>query len=284
LGGRIGVHSTLGVGSNFWLVVPLVYRDRTQHVVNPFAPDRFPVLVIEDSDEDILLYERALGSTRFQVVPARSVEAATLALDVVRPAAIILDIRMHGQQSWDVLAKLKRDEATKRIPLIVASTIDDRRKGHALGADAYGVKPITRQWLLTTLEGLVPLRDTLRVLAIDDEEASRYIIREMLNDRRFEIVEAASGQEALKKVAEVTPDVILLDLRLTDMTGIDVYQRLVESSGHARVPIVMVTSQRLSAEELERIGNTAILSKAALTRDTLQAAIHSVVAEARVAP
>jgi CheY-like chemotaxis protein len=111
--------------------------------------------------------------------------------------------------------------------------------------------------------------------------ASRYIIREMLNDSRFEVVEAASGREGLDKASEVSPDVILLDLRLTDMTGIDVYQRLVESSGRSRVPIVMVTSQRLSAEELERIGNTAILSKAALTRDTLQAAIHSVVSEGR---
>jgi signal transduction histidine kinase/CheY-like chemotaxis protein len=283
LGGRISVESTLGVGSTFSVVVPLVYRQRVAYAVGPLAPDRFPVLVIEDTDEDMLLYERALASTRFQVVPARSVESAVAALDVVRPAAIVLDIRMHGQQTWDLLAKFKRDEATTRVPVIVASTIDDVRKGHALGADAYGVKPIAPQWLVSTLEALVPLGDVVRVLAVDDEEAARYIIREMLNDRRFEVVEAASGREALDKVDEVAPDVILLDVRLTDMNGIDVYQRLVESSGRARVPIVMVTSQRLSTEERERIGTTAILSKAALTRDTLQAAIHSVVS-ARVVP
>lgn len=284
LGGRISVQSTLGVGSTFSVVVPLMYRDRALHAVGPIAADRFPVLVIEDTDEDMLLYERALASTRFQVVPARSVEAALTAMEVVRPAAIVLDIRMHGQQTWDVLAKLKRDEKTARIPVIVASTVDDRRKGLALGADAYAVKPITRQWLLGTLETLVPLGQALRVLTVDDEEASRYIIREMLSDTRFQVMEAASGREALDKVNEVAPDVILLDVRLTDMTGIDVYQRLIETSGKARLPIVMVTSKRLSAEELERIGNTAILSKAALTRDTLQAAIHSVVSEARVLP
>ncbi|HEY6362343.1 MAG TPA: response regulator, partial [Vicinamibacterales bacterium] len=283
LGGRIGVQSTLGVGSTFSVVVPLAYRQRAQHVVGHIAPDRSQVLVIEDTDEDILLYERALASTRFQVVPARSVEAAMAVFDVIRPAAIVLDIRMQGQQTWDVLAKLKRDEATARIPVIVASTVDDRRKGLALGADAYLVKPIARQWLISTLETLVPLGHTVRVLTVDDEEASRYIVREMLNDTRFEVVEAASGREALDKVNEVAPDVILLDLRLTDMSGIEVYQRLVERSGRARVPIVMVTSQRLSADELERIGNTAILSKAALTRDTLQSAIHSVVSETRAA-
>jgi CheY-like chemotaxis protein len=105
----------------------------------------------------------------------------------------------------------------------------------------------------------------------------------MLSDTRFEVVEAASGREALDKVSELVPDVILLDLRLTDMSGIDVYQRLVESSGSMRLPIVMVTSQRLTAEELERIGSTAVLPKAALTRDNLQAAIHSVVSGGRVA-
>jgi signal transduction histidine kinase/CheY-like chemotaxis protein len=284
LGGRISVESTLGAGSTFSVVVPLAYRERAHLAVGPLAPDRSPVLVIEDTDEDMLLYERALASTRFQVVPARSVEAAVAVLEAIRPAAVILDIRMHGQQTWDLLAKLKRGDTTARVPVIVASTVDDRRKGLALGADAYVVKPVARQWLVNTLEALVPLGQILRVLTVDDEEASRYIIREMLNDTRFEVVEAASGREALDKVGEVAPDVILLDVRLTDMTGIDVYQRLVERSDTARLPIVMVTSQRLSAKDLERIGNTAILSKAALTRDSLHAAIHSVVAEARVAP
>ena len=121
-----------------------------------------------------MLYERALANTRFQVVRARSVDAARTTIDSIQPAAIVLDIRLQGEEAWDLLARLKRDERTASIPLIVVSTIDDRQKGFALGADAYAVKPIGNDWLLTTLESLVPARPAVRVLTIDDEEAYRY--------------------------------------------------------------------------------------------------------------
>jgi signal transduction histidine kinase/CheY-like chemotaxis protein len=273
LGGRITVHSELGVGSTFSVVVPLVYRDGSVPSVGPLQPGRVGVLVLEDSDEDVLLYERALATTKFQIIPARSVAAAEAVLDSLRPAAIVFDIRVHGRDIWDFLAKLKREERTRSIPLIVASTLDDRQKGYALGADAYGVKPIGRQWLIDQLEALAPVSSALRVLAVDDEEATRFIIREMIGTR-FELIEATSGHEALEKVREVRPDVILLDVRLMDMTGFDVYDQLRSEPSHANIPVVMVTSQPVSGADRTRLGSTAVLSKALLTRDALLAAIY----------
>jgi CheY-like chemotaxis protein len=273
LGGRITVHSELGVGSTFSVVVPLVYRDGSVPSAGPLQPGRLGVLVLEDSDEDVLLYERALATTKFQIIPARSVAAAEAVLDSLRPAAIVLDIRVHGRDIWDFLAKLKREERTRSIPLIVASTLDDRQKGYALGADAYGIKPIGRQWLIDQLETLAPVSSALRVLAVDDEEATRFIIREMIGTR-FELIEATSGHEALEKVREVRPDVILLDVRLMDMTGFDVYDQLRSEPSHANIPVVMVTSQPVSGADRTRLGSTAVLSKALLTRDALLAAIY----------
>jgi signal transduction histidine kinase/DNA-binding response OmpR family regulator len=278
LGGTISVKSILGVGSTFSVAIPIVHRDAMQTPVTPIQPGRTGVLIVEDSDEDLLLYERALTSTRFQAIPARSVPAALAALDVVKPAAIVLDIHVHGNDIWDFLARLKREDATARIPIIVASTIDDKQKGFALGADAYGVKPLDRGWLLETLEGLCPSGTAVRVLSVDDEEAARFIIREMLNDRHFEIIEAGSGQEALLRLDESRPDVVLLDLRLTDMTGFDVYERLRRTSAGAKVPVVMVTSQRLTENDRRRIGDIAVIPKDKLTRDALVSAIHAAVA------
>ena len=107
--------------------------------------------------------------------------------------------------------------------MIVVSTVDDRRKGCALGADAYGVKPVDATWLRRDARPLRgDARDAVRVLTVDDEEASRFIVRELLNDREHEMVEAASGVDGLAKAHETPPDVILLDLRLGDMTGFDV--------------------------------------------------------------
>jgi CheY-like chemotaxis protein len=230
----------------------------------------------------MLLYERAFAGTRFQLIPARSVTAAAAALAATPPSAIILDIRVHGEDIWDFLAKLKREERTRRIPLIVVSTTDDRQKGFALGADAYGLKPVDRAWLLNVLDGLVPSAGTVRVLAVDDEEAARYIIREMLHGTAFELVEAASGVEALRKLDEQRPDVVLLDLQLGDMTGLDVYQRLRDSASGVKLPVVMVTSHRLTKTDRRRLGETVVLSKETLTRERLVSAIQAVLPAAQL--
>ena len=278
LGGTVAVSSTLGVGSTFSVTIPMVFHGTRPSPLNPIQAGRAPVLVIEDSDEDLMLFERALAHTRFQMVPARSLAAATMALEVLRPAAIILDLRLQGQDAWELLTRLKRDERTSTIPVIIASSMDDRQKGLALGADAYGVKPIDRRWLLETLESLMPRSALVRVLSVDDEETYRFIIREMLNDAGYEVVEAGSGLDGLRLTHDLLPDVILLDLRLTDMTGIEMRERLRKQPKTANVPTILVTSQTLSAEERERWGITdPVLSKATLTRETLRAAIRQAV-------
>jgi signal transduction histidine kinase/DNA-binding response OmpR family regulator len=276
LGGTIAVQSTLGIGSTFTLTIPVMFRERREPA--PVALDgRLPVLVIEDSEEDMLLYQRALASSRFQMVPAGSIAAALARLQSIRPAAIVLDLRMHGQDAWDVVAKLKRESATRAIPLVIASTMDDRQKGFALGADAYGVKPIAREWLIDTLDALTASRPAVRVLTVDDEETFRFIIREMLSGPEFEVIAAPSGRDGLRLSKEVDPDVILLDLRLTDMTGVDVCERLRDDPATAAKPILLVTSQTLSRDEAERLGSAPVLAKAQLTRDALRSAIRSAV-------
>src|SRR4030095_5753680 len=145
--------------------------------------------------------------------------------------------------------------------------------------DAYGVKPIERDWLIETLESLVGQKPALRVLTVDDEETFRFIVREMLNGPEFDVVQAASGRDGLRLTKEVGPDVILLDLRLTDMNGVDVCERLRDDPTTARTPILLVTSQRLSNEEERRLGSRPpVLSKAQLTREALRSAIREAVA------
>ena len=100
----------------------------------------------------------------------------------------------------------------------------------------------------------------------------------LLGDSEHELVEAATGREGLRLAREIRPDVILLDLRLTDMNGIDVCYRLREEPSTADVPVVLVTSQRLTDDERDRFGSSrTVLSKSGLTRDVLRTTIQRVV-------
>lgn len=271
LEGGITVESTLGVGSTFTVTIPLVPADFGLTALAP-DPSRLPVLVVDDDEADLLVYERALSASRYQMVPARSAGAAIKSLEALRPAAIALDIRLHGSESWDLIARFKQQHATATVPLIVISSIDDRQKAMALGADAYHEKPFDASWLLDTLDALVRRPDALSVLVIDDQDTSRFIVREMLRGRDHDLAEASSGREGLKMAQRLQPAVILLDLHLGDLDGLDVRDALRSDPATATVPVIVVTSRTVTTVERERLGGTTrVLSKANLTRDSLLA-------------
>ena len=283
LGGSIHVESALGIGSTFTLSIPIVFRDVGLARVpsGELLPGQLPVLVVEDSDEDMLIYRRMLASTRFQPFHVTSAVDVMAAIERLRPAAIILDIRLHGEDAWSLLTDLERD-ATGSIPLIVASSVDDGRKALALGADAFGLKPIDPRWLLDTLESLVQRQAPLRVLSIDDEEASRFIFREILSSPAYLLAEAGSGEEGLALAREFRPDVVLLDLQLPGISGFDVAAALRREPATASVPVVVVTSLKTTMRDQERLGaGVRLIPKATLSRDLLRAAIYEVAGAAR---
>ena len=137
------------------LRIPLVYTAAQPFSDVVLAPEldqaRLPVLVIEDEIETRLLYEKYLRGTGFQPVPARNLREARTLLETIRPAAIILDILLRGEDSWGLLPELKTNPETRDIPVLVITNVDDRQKALSLGADAFAQKPVARRWLLDQL-------------------------------------------------------------------------------------------------------------------------------------
>lgn len=277
LGGAVAVRSQFGVGSTFTLRLPLIYRDPISTAPIIIESGRVGVLVVEDSDEEMLLYERALMGTRFQVVPTRSISTAMAALKVIRPAAIILDLRLQSEDSWELLARLKRDGQFDDIPVMVVSTVDESEKGYALGANACLVKPVDRDSVLTALESITCRPSALRVLSIDDEETFRFIIREMLGSE-FDVRFASSGAEGLRAVREQRPDVVLLDMDLGDLSGTEIVEQLQADPTTASLPVVVVSSRPVSDADRQRFIRRTVLPKSQLTRDGLLSVIRDAVA------
>jgi signal transduction histidine kinase/CheY-like chemotaxis protein len=274
LGGQIDVTSALGLGSTFTVTVPLMPADLGAATLVP-DPTRQAVLVVDDDDADLLMYERALAGTRFQAVPVRSAAAAFKTLDAIRPAAIVLDIRLHGEESWDLLTKLKQQRPTAEIPVLVVSSVDDPRKALALGANAYHHKPMDPAWLLTTLDEHVRRANARRVLVIDDQDTARFIIREMLRGGDYEIFESGGARDAVRQARRLRPSAVVLDLHLGDGDGLDVRDDLRRDESTTDLPVVVVTSRQVSVDERDRLGrDTPILSKANLTREHLRAELE----------
>ena len=109
------------------------------------------MLVVEDNSETLFIYEKFLKGSSFQVIPARTVREARQLVEQIPPAAIVLDVMLEGESTWDLLAELKQRQATQHIPVLMVTLVDNRHKATALGADAFCPKPVDRAWLLNSL-------------------------------------------------------------------------------------------------------------------------------------
>ncbi|HEY3785500.1 MAG TPA: ATP-binding protein [Steroidobacteraceae bacterium] len=267
LHGDVQVSSELGVGSVFSATLPVPFDEGALAVASaaPVEPGLVPVLIVDDEPEMRHVVEKYLRTTRYQPLSARSLRDARALMQRVRPQAIVLDIMLRGEDSWRWLSDLKGNPETAAIPVIVLTSIEDERKGLALGADAYCIKPVSAEKLISKLDSLT----APRVLVIDDDPASRYLMHKLLANNRTCIIEAEDGRSGLAAARRARPSMIFLDLKLPDLGGEDVLESLKADADLHQVPVAIVTSALLSSAERERLGQRAqaVLQKSELDAD-----------------
>src|SRR5579862_3360449 len=253
LGGDVYVKSRIGIGSTFFASVPIRFTGATEAV---YVPDvrgeldgsKLPVLVVEDNREALFIYEKYLKGTEFQVIHARDLKEARQALQGFRPVAIVLDVLLQGEHSWNLLQELKQSPSTRDIPVFVVTVVENRQKALALGATAFHSKPIDRAWLLDQLESTQNLTHE-RILIIDDDEVSRYLLKGALANSGYRLLEAHGGEEGLRIAHEGNPKAIILDLKMPDMSGFEVLERLKLDPATHNIPVIIHTSQQLEKSE-----------------------------------
>jgi signal transduction histidine kinase/CheY-like chemotaxis protein len=290
LGGEAGLESAPGAGTRAWLAVPALHPDVAQLTAMRergarISPDEAPVLVLEDDPQEMFIYERYLAGSGFRVIPARSVAEAREAVRHVTPAAIVLDVMLDGETSWQFLEELKRDPRTCDVPTLVVTVLDRERKARALGASEFFVKPVEQQWLLRKLQSLAAQRSerpVRTVLVIDDDDVSRYLVRRLLEESPYRVLEAADGPEGVQAAREHRPDVIILDFVLRSATAFDVLDQLKLDPDTRAIPVVVSTSRQLDVEERRRLASetSAVVSKDRLSREVALARIRDALTHA----
>ena len=149
-GGRMWLKSTVGVGSTFGFAIPAVTWPMEPVTVQPQGA--FPVVVLVDDDRASLdLMSAYLDDAAVQVIRATDGVSALELIRKVLPAVVVLDIKLPGLDGWQVLAELKAADDTAAIPVVIASVVDDRPQGTALGADVQLLKPVSRDDLIDAL-------------------------------------------------------------------------------------------------------------------------------------
>lgn len=274
LGGSVSVESTLGAGSTFSVIVPAVYRGAESASDVVAAPEidreRKTVLVVEDELDVRMLYEKYLRGSTFQPVSARTIREAQGVLQRIRPAAIILDILLEDGDAWELLVETKARQETRDVPILVITNAPGRSKAMSLGADAFCAKPVERRWLLRELAALTGSPTARKVLVIDDEEVSRYLVTQLFASSGTDVIEAVNGVEGLRFAREEQPDLIVLDLLMPDLNGFEVLEQLRADERTAHIPVVISTSRAMDENErnrLERPG-TRLLPKSTFSDGT----------------
>ena len=280
LGGEIHLRSTPNAGSTFTLYLPVKYVGPTaavhattatapaalhagphlapERTIEPIPDDRMDIqpgdailLIVEDDPHYArILIDLARDKGFKALLAMRGDDALNLAKQY-QPTAVSLDVFLPDMLGWNVLSQLKQNSLTRHIPVQIVTLDEDRQHGLARGAFSFVTKPTTRQGIADALSRIkefsAPRRK--RLLVVEDNKAEQMSIRELLGHDDIEIVNAGTGDEALATLRDRPCDCVVLDLRLPDMSGFEVLERMRADDALTDVPVVVFTGRELSAEE-----------------------------------
>jgi signal transduction histidine kinase/DNA-binding response OmpR family regulator/HAMP domain-containing protein len=258
MGGDVTVTSEPGKGSVFTVRLPASTDPQARSSAGSDGRRSSTadcVLVIDDDATARELIADHLKGEGFSVVTAvGGVEGLKLAKEL-RPTAITLDVLMPDLDGWSVLTALRQDPELAEIPVIMITIVDEHRRGIALGAAGYLTKPIDRERLRHVIGRFrAPARPT-RVLVVEDDAVQRERMLGWLEGPQWTVREAENGREALNRIQENKPDVILLDLMMPEMDGFAVVAALQKEAGWQDIPVIVITARDLDAKDRERLNS-----------------------------
>jgi signal transduction histidine kinase/DNA-binding response OmpR family regulator len=265
-GGTSSVSSEPGVGTCFTVWLPLrgVRPAKTPRLelADVAVGSKRLALVVEDDKKAAMLVRIQLEAEGFRVLCTSSAEEALELAGDVTPDLITMDVLLPGISGWDLLARVKEHPNWANVPVVVISIVADRGVGASLGAASVLLKPVSHADLareLTRLGFVTSLGHETRVLVVDDDPHSVEIMCAYLTHIGHSVLRAYGGREGVELARRFHPDLVLLDMIMPDMGGVEVVESLKSEKATASIPVVIVSAKQLDESEREQL-NGQVLS------------------------
>ncbi|KQO15521.1 response regulator [Acidovorax sp. Leaf78] len=224
------------------------------------------ILVVEDDERFAnILCELAREMDFESHMAANAADGLAMAAQLL-PSAIVLDVNLPDFSGLGVLDQLKRNPATRHIPVHVVSVADYSQEAMGRGAVGYALKPVKREELVQALQRLEAkfTQNLRRVLVVEDDERQRESVRHLLSRDDVEIVCAGTAGVALDHLRGSTFDCMVMDLNLPDLTGFELLQQMTEQDGVSFPPVIVYTGRALSRDEEQQLRR---FSKSIIVKD-----------------
>ncbi|MCC7642055.1 MULTISPECIES: response regulator [unclassified Janthinobacterium] len=231
--------------------VPLPTFQDDRDSVPPAKTGQRSVLVIEDEPSFAGILFDLAHEMQYRCLVAHGADEGLRLAEEFLPDAILLDMGLPDRPGLLVLQQLKENPLTRHIPVHIVSGNDQIQEAMQLGAIGYTTKPRTREQLKEVFRKLESkfTQQMKRILLVEDDERQRESVVHLISDDDVEITAVALGEQALELLKTQIFDCMIIDLKLPDIQGNELLERMEHEELCSFPPVIVYTGRNLSREE-----------------------------------